>query len=123
MPKNSFEKPIKREKPPIEEMEKKLDKAREMIERVKKELKIKEFEVIDKSVKELKKLWEENEKEAREKEVSTKIFSFFSSLPLPEVPPSLLERISNRFLKEFDWERFEKRNYLGDNLGFLFLLS
>jgi len=36
-------------------------------------------------------------------------FSFISSLPLLEIPPSLLERVSNKFLKEFDWKKFEER--------------
>ena len=127
MPKNPFEQPIKREEPPIKEMEKKLDKAEKMVEEVEERWKdkIEKFEMVEKSVKELKKLWEENEEETRKQRYNSRAsFFFFSSLPLPEVPPSFLERISNflgrisnRFLKEFDWKKFEKRDYLGADLG------
>ena len=122
MSKNPFEKPIKREEPPIKEMEKKLDKAEKMVEEVEKRWKdkIEEFEMVEKSVKELKKLWEENEEEVRKEMSWDDIFSFISSLPLPEVPSSLLERISNKFLKEFDWKKFKGRYFLENDLG-LFL--
>jgi len=117
MPKESFKQFVKRQ-------EKKLDKAEKMIEEVKKELKIEEFEMVEKSVKELKKLWEENEEEIRKKEYGSEIFSFFSSLPLPEVPSFLLERTSNKFLnkflKEFDWKKFEGKEDFETYLG-LFL--
>jgi len=122
MSKNSFEQPIKREKPPIKEMEEKLDKAEKMVEEVEKRLKTEEVEKkieehIEKPVKELKRLWEENEGKIKRR---YEIFSFFSSLSLPEVPSSLLERISNKFLKEFDWEKFKGRKHLDKDLG-LFL--
>jgi len=126
MPKESFKQPIKKEPSikAIKEMEKKLDKAEKMIEEVEKRLKTEEVEkkieeFIEKPVEELKRLWEEDEKELRAKTWS-EIFSFFSSLPLPEVPFFLLERISNKFLKEFDWKKFEGRKYLKADLG-LFL--
>ncbi|MCD6085862.1 hypothetical protein J7J41_02625 [bacterium] len=67
----------------------------------------------------MKKLWEENEKEIKKMEAD-EVFSFISSLSLPETPPVFLEDISNKFLKEFDWKRFEEREYFGDDLG-LFL--
>ncbi|RLG12079.1 hypothetical protein DRN69_07065 [Candidatus Pacearchaeota archaeon] len=120
MSKNSFEQPIKREEPPIEEMEKKLDKAEKMVEEVEGRWKdeIEEFE-IEKSVKELKKLWEENEAGLELKDSIT-VFPLFSSLPLPEIPPFLLERTSNKFLREFDWKKFKGRKYLNTDLG-LFL--
>jgi len=75
---------------------------------------------VEKPVKELKRLWEENEEEVKAKRSFDEAFSFFSSLPLPEVSLPLLERISNKFLKEFDWKKFEGRGNLGSVLG-LFL--
>ena len=122
MPKNSFEQPIKREEPPIEEMEKKLDKAEKMVEEVKERWKdkIEEFEMVEKPVKELKKLCKENKEKIEKKEWVFQFFSFLSSLPLPKTPPSFLERVSNKFLKEFDWENFKGGKYLEGNLG-LFL--
>ncbi|RLG12077.1 hypothetical protein DRN69_07055 [Candidatus Pacearchaeota archaeon] len=110
MPKESFEQFFKRQ-------EKKLDKAEKMVEEVEKELKIKEFEMVGKSVKKLKKLWEENE--ARFKEMSyIRIFSFYQhSLPLLRTSPFLLGRTSNKFLKEFDWKKFEGRRFLDTDLG------
>jgi len=116
MPKESFKQPIKREEPPIKEMEKKLDKAEKMVEEIEGRW-IEEFEIVEKSVKELKRLWEENEGKIKRR---YEIFSFFSSLPLPETSSFLLERISNKFLKEFDWEKFERRRHLDKDLG-LFL--
>jgi len=120
MSKESFKQFVKRQ-------EEKLDKAEKMIEEVEGRWKdkIEEFEMVEKSVKELKKLWEENEEETRKQRYNSRAsFFFFSSFPLPEVPPSFLERISNflgrisnRFLKEFDWKKFEKRDYLGADLG------
>jgi len=94
MSKESFKQFVKRQ-------EEKLDKAEKMIEEVEGRWKdkIEEFEMVEKSVKELKKLWKENEKKLDTKN-KHEAFSFFSSLPLPEVSPSLLERISNEFLKE-----------------------
>jgi len=77
--------------------------------------KIKEFEIVEK----LKKLWEENERKIKMRFLS-ETFPFLFSLPLPEIPPSFLERISNKFLKEFDWKKFEKRDFLESDLG-LFL--
>jgi len=114
MPKESFEQFVKRQ-------EEKLDKAEKMVEGVKERWKekIEKFEMVEKSVKELKKLWEKNEAGLELKESIT-VFPLFSSLPLPEIPPSLLERTSNKFLKEFDWKKFEEREYLGADLG-LFL--
>jgi len=114
MSKESFKQFVKRQ-------EEKLDKAEKMIEEVEGRWKdeIEEFEMVEKSVKELKKLWEENEEELGAKGWN-ETFSFFFSLPLPEISPSLLERISNKFLKEFDWERIEVREYLGPDLS-LFL--
>jgi len=109
MSKNPFEQPIKREEPPIEEMRKKLDKAKKMVEGVKERWKDKIEEFVEESVKKLKKLWEENEEEARKKKNRNEFFSFFSSLHLPEIPPFLLERTSNKFLKEFDWKELEKK--------------
>ena len=79
--------------------------------------KIEEF--IEKSVKKLKRIWEENEKEMRSV-IPGKVFSFFLSLPLPETPPSFLERISNKFLKEFDWEKFKRRKNIEGDLGLFF---
>jgi len=121
MSKNPFEQPIKREKPPIKEMKEKLDKAEKMVEEVEERLKekIEEFEIVEKSVKELKKLWEENEEKVKG-EFNDEVFPLFSSLPLLEIPPFLLERTSNKFLKEFDWKKFEEREYLSADLG-LFL--
>ena len=84
--------------------------------------KIEEFEeFIKKSVKELKEIWEENEEEARKKKNRNEFFSFLSSLNFPEIPSFLLEKVSNKFLKEFDLKRFEK-GYLdaGVFLGFFF---
>jgi len=81
--------------------------------------KIEEFEMVEKSVKELKKLWEENEEKIKGK-FNDETFLFFSSLPLPETSSFFLERISNKFLKEFDWKKFEERENLDRNLG-LFL--
>ena len=83
--------------------------------------KIEEFEIeksVEKSVKELKKLWEESEEEAIKKKGRNEFFSFFSSLAFPEISSSLLEKVSNKFLKEFDWKKFEEREYLGADLGF-----
>jgi len=101
MPKESFEKFVKRQ-------EKKLDKAEKMVEGIKEDLKdkIEEFEMVEKPVKELKKLWEENEEKIRKKMSYNNSLSFISSLPLPEAHPFLLERISNKFLKEFEWKKF-----------------
>ena len=76
---------------------------------------IKEFEIVEK----LKKLWEKNEGKIKMK-CFDETFSFFSSLPLPVIPPSFLERISNKFLKEFNWKKFEKRIEIEIDLG-LFL--
>ena len=126
MPKESFKQPIKKEKPPIKEMEKKLEKAEKMVEEVEEDLKIEEF--IEKPVKELKKLWKENEEEMRKQRRKYETFSFSYSLPLPETPPSFLERVSNKFLKEFDWGKFREfdwkkikgRKHLNTDLG-LFL--
>jgi len=121
MPKESFKQPIKREEPPIKEMKEKLDKAEKMVEEVKKELKIEEFEMVEKPVKELKKLWEENEEEMRKQRYNSRAsFFFLSSLPLPEAPFFLLERISNKFLKEFNWKKFEGKEDFETYLG-LFL--
>jgi len=121
MPKESFKQPIKKEPSikAIKEMEKKLDKAEKMVEEVEERWKdkIEEFEMVEKSVKELKKLWEENEKKFDTKN-KYEAFSFLSSLPLPEVSPSLLERISNKFLKEL--KEFGRIEYLEYGLG-LFL--
>ncbi|MCD6085772.1 hypothetical protein J7J41_02155 [bacterium] len=78
-----------------------------------------EKEKIEKSVEELKRIWEGNEKKMRSV-IPGKVFSFFLSLPLPETPTSFLERISNKFLKEFDWEKFKRRKNLEGDLG-LFL--
>jgi len=124
MSKESFKQPIKKE-PPIKEMEKKLDKAEKMVEEVEKRLKTEEAEkkieeYIEKSVKELKKLWKENEDKIRKKEYWSETFSFFFSLSLPEVSPFLLERISNKFLKEFNWKKFEGKEDFETYLG-LFL--
>jgi len=112
MPKGLFEQFVKRQ-------EEKLEKAEKMVEEVKKELKIEEFEMVEKPVKELKKLWKENKEEIRKKGWVFQIFSFLSSLPLPETPSSLLERISNKFLKEFDWKKFERRRLEKDSGLFL----
>ena len=116
MPKESFEQFVKRQ-------EKKLDKAKKMVEEVKERWKdkIEEFEIeksVEKSVKELKKLWEENEKKVVSKS-GNEVFSSFSFLPLPEIPPFLLERTSNKFLKEFDWEKFKGRIALEYDLSLL----
>ncbi len=118
MPKESFEQFVERQ-------EKKLDKAKKMVEEVKERWKdkIEEFEIeesVEKSVKELKKLWEENEKEVKKQPLGG-IFFFISSLPLPEISLSLLEKTSNKFLKEFDWKKFEKKEYLASYLLGLFL--
>jgi len=118
MPKESFEQFFKRQK-------EKLDKAEKMVERVKERLKTEEVEkkieeYIEKSVKKLKRLWAENEEKIRKKDYWDGTFSFISSFPLPETSPSFLERISNKFLKEFDWKKFEGRKFLEDDLG-LFL--
>ena len=112
MPKELFEQFIKKQK-------EKLDKAEKMIEEVEERWKEKIEEFIEKSVKELKKIWEESE-ERLERRGWDKIFSFFSSLPLPEISPSFLERISNKFLKEFDWEKSKRGEYPEGDLG-LFL--
>ena len=116
MPKESFEQFVKRQK-------EKLEKAKRIVEEVKgkwkEELKKFEFEMVEKSAEELKKLWKENEREAYTKNTNN-TFSFFFSLPLPEVPSFLLEKISNKFLKEFDWKKFKERKYTGIDLG-LFL--
>ena len=117
MPKGLFEQFIKKQ-------EEKLDKAEKMVEGVEGRLKTEEVEkkieeFIEKSVKKLKKLWEKNEKQPGDKDPN-KAFSFFSSLFLPETPPFLLERTSNKFLKEFDWEKFEGRGKIEKDLG-LFL--
>ena len=100
MPKESFEQFVKRQ-------EEKLDKAEKMVEGVKERWKekIEKFEMVEKSVKKLKKLWEENEEKIRKMSYSNS-FPFVSSLPLPEVSLPLLERVSNKFLKEFEWEKF-----------------
>ena len=113
--KESFEQFVKRQ-------EEKLDKAEKMVEEVRERWKekIEEFEVeksVEKSVEELKKLWEENEEKIK-KQPLEKIFSFISSLPLPEIPSSFLEKTSNKFLKEFDWRKFKERKHLDANLGF-----
>jgi len=114
---NSFEQPIKREKPPIKEMKEKLDKAEKMVEGVEEEWKEKiEESEVKKSVRELKKLWEESEAGLELKDSIT-VYPLFSSLPLPEIPPFLLERTSNKFLKEFDWKKFEERENLDRDLG------
>ena len=101
MPKESFEQFIKRQK-------EKLDKAEKMVEEVKEEWKEEIERFVEKSVKELKKLWEENEEEAAEKEWHKEAFSFFLSLPLPEIPPFFLERICNKFLQEFDRKKLQR---------------
>ena len=110
--KESFEQFVKRQ-------EERLEKAEKMVKEVEERWKEKIEEFIEKSVKELKKLWEKNEEEIRSV-VPDKVFPFFLSLPLPETPPSFLERISNKFLKEFDWEKFEGRGKIEKDLG-LFL--
>jgi len=111
MPKESFEQFVKRQK-------EKLDKAEKVVEKVKEEWKekIEEFEMVEKSVKELKKLWEENEEEGRRRGCLYGTFFFFLSLPFPEIPPFLLEKVSNKFLKEFDWKKF-KRVDLEEHVG------
>ena len=75
--------------------------------------KIEEFK-IKKIVEELKKIWARN--------IRKKSFTFsLSKTTFPKVlPPSLLEKTSNKFLKEFDWEKFEKVMNLERDLG-LFL--
>ena len=80
--------------------------------------KVGEFE-IKKIVEELKRIWKENEEGIRERWEYDSLggLLFFLSLPLPEVPPSYLEEISNRFLKEFSWKKFGK--YFGEGLGLL----
>jgi len=112
MPKESFEQFVKRQK-------EKLDKAEKMVEGIKERWKdkIEEVEMVEKSVKELKKLWEENEEKAKKKKYPNETFSFLLSLPLPEVPPFLLEKISNKFLKEFDWKKFKERVCFESDLG------
>ena len=53
----------------------------------------------------------ENEEKIKEKKLN-ETFSFIFSLPLLEIPlgcPQILERVSNKFLKEFDWKKFEER--------------
>ena len=114
MPKESFEQFVKRQK-------EKLERAEKIVEEVKEKWR-KEFEkfemVGEKSVEELKRLWEENEGEARKRVTLSEIFSFFLSLSLPEVPSFLLEKISNKFLKEFDWKKFWERQYIDTDLGF-----
>ena len=83
--------------------------------------KIEEFEeFIKKSVKELKGILEENEEKIKKQPLGG-IFFFISSLPLPEISPSLLEKTSNKFLKEFDWKKFEKKEYLASYLLGLFI--
>jgi len=118
MPKNSFEKPIKREEPDIEEMKEKLDKAERMIGEVREDLKeeIEEW----KPIKKLKKLWEEKRIEIEKRVSPSETFIFLFSFPFPEVSPSFLEKISNKFLKEFDWEKFKKSQTFKFDLG-LFL--
>jgi len=103
MSKESFEQFIKRQ-------EEKLDKAEKIVGEVKEKWKekIEEFEMVEKSVKELKKLLEENEEEVRKNGYYVKAFFLFLSLPLPEASPSLLEKISNKFLKELDWEKVRR---------------
>jgi len=121
MPKESFKQPIKKEEPPIKEMEKKLDKAEKMVERVKEDLKegIEEHEMVEKPVKELKKLWEENKAEIVYYPGGIdEMFLLCASLPLPKTSPFLLERIFNKFLKESDLKRFEERVFLERGLGF-----
>ena len=113
MSKESFKQFVKRQ-------EEKLDKAEKMVEGVKEGWKDKIEELIEKSVKELKKLWEENEKEMRRQRREYETFFFSYSLPLPETSPSFLERVFNKFLKEFDWKKFEGRRFLNTDLG-LFL--
>ncbi len=81
--------------------------------------KAEKIEKIEGLVEKLKKLWEESEKEIKKMEVD-EVFSFISSLSLPETSHIFLEDISNKFLKEFDWKRFKERKFLGDDLG-LFL--
>ena len=120
MPKESFEQFVERQK-------KRLKEAKKMVEEVKERWKdkIEEFEIeksVEKSVKELKKLWEENEEEARKKKNRNEFFSFLSSLNFPEIPSFLLEKVSNKFLKEFDLKRFEK-GYLDAGLFLGFFLS
>ncbi len=118
MSKESFKQPTKKESP-NKEIKGKLDKAEKVVEEDNKELKIEKIKIIEKSVKELKKLWEKNEGKIKEKSLN-KTVSSISSLPLPEVPPSCLEEISNRFIREFDWEKFKWRVNLSGDLG-LFL--
>jgi len=82
-----------------------------------------EFEMVEKTVEELKKLWEENEDDVSKEVIYwDEAFSFFLSLPLPEISPFLLEKTSNKFLKEFDWKKFKKRGYLSTDLG-IFIFS
>ena len=117
MPKESFEQFVKRQ-------EEKLDKAKKMVEEVKERWKdkIEEFEIeksVEKSVKELKKLWEENKAEIVYYPGGIdEMFLLCASLPLPKTSPFLLERISNKFLKESDLKRFEERVFLERGLGF-----
>ncbi len=116
MPKESFEQFVERQ-------EKKLKEAEKMVKEVEERWKekIEEFEMVEKSVKELKKLWKENEEEMRKQRYNSRAsFFFFSSLPLPEAPFFLLERISNKFLKEFNWKKFEGKEDFETYLG-LFL--
>ena len=108
----------------VERQEKKLKEAEKIVKGVEKRLKTEEVEkkieeYIEKSVKELKKLWEENEEEIKKKSLN-EVFLFVFSLPLPEIPPFLLEKTSNEFLKEFDWKKFNERGKLEKDLG-LFL--
>jgi len=114
MPKESFEQFVKRQK-------EKLEKAEKMVEGVKEDLKekIEEFEMVEKPVKELKKLWEENKAEIVYYPGGIdEMFLLCASLPLPKTSPFLLERISNKFLKESDLKRFEERVFLERGLGF-----
>ena len=111
MPKESFEQFVKRQ-------EEKLERAKRMIEGVKEKCEKEKERFIEKSVDELKRVWKENEKEVLDKMDFKMASSFFLSLPLPEVPPSFLEKISNKFLKEFDWKGFKEKISFEEELSF-----
>jgi len=117
MPKGLFEQFVKKQKEKLDKAEKMVKEVEERWKTEEVEKKIEEF--IEKPVKKLKRLWEENGEEIEKKPLH-EAFSFISSLPLPEIPPFLLERTSNKFLKEFDWKKFEERKSLENDLG-LFL--
>ena len=118
MPKESFEQFVKRQK-------EKLDKVERIVKEIKEKWKedlerFEESKMIEKAVRDLKEFWKENERTF----LYDSPFIRKLSRPFPEVSPSFLERVSNKFLEEFDWDEYRSSEpglfpLVGEGIGTL----